>query len=335
MKALKFVCPACKGDLQPRTEDFLCKGCVHQYPIVMGIPDFRIFPDPYISIDDDYRKGRALAEHYDKMSFAQLVDRYWQMTPGVRKELVREYVSTAIHKDDRSQSTWEKLEQFCESDTPEGLLEVGCGTAGFLAAAGPSCSWAVGVDIAFRWLVIAKKRLKESGVNNVSLVCGCAEYLPFRDETFDRVVAEDVLDHVRSQESFMQEGARVLKGHTGGFYLSSPNRYSLGPDPHVWVWGVSMLPAGWRDRYMLWRKGIPYGPIRPVSYFRLLKLLRSAGLHKYRVILRELQGPEYGDLSRWHRTQASIYKLVWRLPVVRNALRFVGPTLQVLCRKVQ
>lgn len=325
-----FVCPRCKAPLSREARDaYRCRACERRYPIVMGIPDFRLFPDPYISIEDDYRKAETLARYYDELSFPQLVARYWEMTPGVAEDLVREYTRSAIRKRDRSLKTWQEIRPAGAFGGGGALLEVGCGTAGFLAATAPSFAGGVGLDIAFRWLVVARKRLQELGVSNVTLVCGCAEHLPFPDGSFDLVVAEDVLDHTRDQESFAREGGRVLRRQTGVLYLSTPNRYSLGPDPHVWVWGVGFLPPRFRDAYVRWRKGVPFGPIRPVSYARLKRLLRNASLSAYRVAW-----PELGvlGLSPWHRAQARVYELTRRLPLIRRLLRLVGPSFQVFCR---
>lgn len=330
---IPYVCPQCKAALSEVPSAYRCRECQRQYPIVMGIPDFRLFPDPYISIEDDYRKAAALAESYHHLDFPLLVERYWEITPGLPQVLVRQYVRSALDSRERSLRTWRVIDAI---DGPGGrnrLLDVGCGTAGFLAATGPVFARAVGLDIAFRWLIVARKRLEEAGLKNVDLVCGCAEHLPFPDGIFDLVVAEDALDHTRDQQAFMRESARVLKVHTGVFYLSTPNRYSLGPDPHVWVWGVGFLPPRLRDRYVRWRRGISYGPIRPVSYVQLRRLLRIVSFRQCRVILPELRGLDQLNLSPWQRTQARLYEFVRGMPWLRPALRFVAPGFQVLCRK--
>ena len=328
---IRFVCPRCKGPLSKEPKAYECRSCPRQYPIVLGIPDFRLFPDPYIGIENDYSKGRALFQHSSELSFPQLVARYWEMTPGVPQALVGEYVRSALHKHEQSLRTLRLIDSTCGPSAREGLLDIGCGTAGFLCAAASDFACAVGVDIAFRWLVVARKRLEERRLDNVTLACACAEDLPFGDDVFDLAVAEDVLDHTRDRDAFLRESARVLKRQKGVFYLSTPNRFSLGPDPHVWVWGVGFLPGRFRDFYVRWRKGVPYGPIHPVSYGRLRGLLRRAPFRETRFLLPELPGLDQ-RLSPWLRLQARVYELMRRVPLLRRVLRLIGPSLHAISR---
>ena len=328
-----FVCPACKGSLDSASDSFHCGHCRRDFPIILGIPDFRLFDDPYISIEDDRRKGLALAEAYESESFEQLVARYWRMTPGIPQDLVQEHVRLAAGLQDRSIETWKVVSSNAGRIGTESLLEIGCGTAGFLAGVGPTFTRAVGIDIAFRWLVVAKKRLEQAGVTNAVLACACAEYLPFPDGAFDVTVAEDVLDHTRNQEAFIKEGARVLKRGTGRFYLSTPNRFSLGPDPHVWIWGVGFLPQRFRDRYVRWRKGVAYGPIRPISHLGLHRLLKRASLRQHRMLAFSTGPGAHPKLLAWQRALARVYESLRGVPGVRDLLGLVGPSIQVICSK--
>lgn len=327
-----YVCPQCKGDLQLQPQAYLCRPCDRQYPIVLDIPDFRLFPDPWISIEDDHRKGRKLYELAAICSFAELVERYWEMTPGVAPDLVREYVRAATSNHLQSANTWNTIESAAGLKSRNALLDVGCGTAGFLVATGNSFRCAVGLDIAFRWLIVARKRMQEIGLANTSLVCACAEHMPFRPGTFDLIVAEDVLDHVENQPAFARECARLLTGADGILCLSSPNRYSLGPDPHVWLWGVGFLPAWLQSRYVRWRRGIPLWPVRPVSYLQVRRLLRQCSLEPYRTLF-----PDYSARDKrpslWLRFPLRCYELLRRVPLFRPLLCLVGPWFQLLCRR--
>ena len=98
----------------------------------------------------------------------------------------------------------------------------------------------VGIDIAFRWLIIARKRLEEAKLS-AQLICCCAEFLPFRAETFSLVVAENLLEHTAQPQLCIEEAHRVLKPN-GVFFASTWNRLALAPEPHVRLWGVGWLP---------------------------------------------------------------------------------------------
>src|SRR5205823_5562185 len=105
------------------------------------------------------------------------------------------------------------------------VLDLGTRTGGLLMAAAEHGHKTIGIDIAFRWLIIARKRLEEAG-QSAQLVCCCAEFLPFRDRSFDVVLAENVLEHAAQQRQLIEETHRVLK--PGGiFFATTWNRLAL------------------------------------------------------------------------------------------------------------
>lgn len=72
------------------------------------------------------------------------------------------------------------------------------------------------------------------------LICGDAVKLPFRDEIFDLVILQDVIEHIDNQIALVLEVKRTLKTD-GMIYLSTPNRFSLlnaVSDPH---WGFPLI----------------------------------------------------------------------------------------------
>jgi len=48
---------------------------------MLWIPDFPVFADPYIGMEDDYRKGRR-AERAADSDFRTLVNYYWSIHAG-------------------------------------------------------------------------------------------------------------------------------------------------------------------------------------------------------------------------------------------------------------
>ncbi len=59
---LSYCCPLCKSDLENQEQGYGCEVCQRTFPVVWGIPDFRVFPDPYIGMEEDRIKGLRLTE---------------------------------------------------------------------------------------------------------------------------------------------------------------------------------------------------------------------------------------------------------------------------------
>lgn len=89
---------------------------------------------------------------------------------------------------------------------PGLALEVGVGTGRFAAPLGIE----VGLDPSVRMLRHARRR-------GISVVCGVAEALPFRNAVFDRVLVVTTLCFVDDARAMCVEAARVLK--PGGFIV--------------------------------------------------------------------------------------------------------------------
>lgn len=89
--AFAFVCPLCRGPVtavhshEPGAgiASFQCTACARTYPVLLGIPDFRVSPDPWIGLEDDRAKGVALErETAGAADLEQMVRAYWRMTPN-------------------------------------------------------------------------------------------------------------------------------------------------------------------------------------------------------------------------------------------------------------
>jgi ubiquinone/menaquinone biosynthesis C-methylase UbiE len=104
----------------------------------------------------------------------------------------------------------EFYEEVKESIGP--TLDVGCGTLrGFLELKGDSYS--VGLDFSKEALKIAKEnRDKKEKKQQIDLVCACAEFLPFRNESFDTVICIETLVHAEdTYRKILEESKRVSK----------------------------------------------------------------------------------------------------------------------------
>lgn len=323
-------CPHCRGDLETRGEEELaCRGCARRFPVIAGIPDLRIFSDPYIDIEADRAKARSLAAHLADHDFAGLLGYYYSTTSVVPPRDARRYTRGLLAAADRAEGA---IEAWTHAGPPAGnraFLEIGCGTAPLLVAASRRFTRVVGVDIALRWLVVARKRLEEAGVA-ATLICACAEALPLADDSFDVVASDSALEVVKDQRATLAEAHRVL--HPGGrFWITTPNRWSLGPDPHVGTWAAGYLPERVVFRRVLREGGIP-PQRRLLSLSTLRGLLRESGFSDPVCFPPDVSERQRRGLSLPLRAAAAAYRLARHGPLKAALLR-IGPLISAVATR--
>ena len=203
--------------------------------------------------------------------------------------------------------------------------------APLLAAASgyaPRC----GVDIALRWLVVAKKRLEHAGID-LPLICACAEALPFREAQFDRVVLDSALEHVIDQAKTLAEARRVLRSG-GALFVATPNRLSIGPDPQTGVWCGSWLPEKWTAALVRRQGGIP--PLRHLlTEPELAIMLLEAGFGTIHLFRLEITEAQRARLSPLQQRLLLLYEAGARVPGLTQFLRRIGPLLHAVARRPQ
>ncbi len=328
---LSFCCPLCQGSLARGPMEYACAPCQRTYPIVLGIPDFRVFPDPYIDYVNDRRKAQLIGEQ-SGLDFRGLLEFYWKITPDVPPKLAGRYIKGALTGVAKALSSLHEIERVSQGDRrDDAMLEVGCGTGGFLVAAKPRYRFVIGIDIALRWLIIAKRRFEELNME-IPLLCCCAEFLPFSGDSFDLVVANAVIEHTKDQERVLSEAFRVLKDR-GMLFLTTANRYSLAPEPHVRVWGVGFFPRRAMARYVRLIRGVPYRHIRLLSAFELRGMLKRSRFQDDRILLPDIGAAQLASFSSWERFQVRCYRLLKGIPLVKALLYVFGPLFHIACYK--
>ena len=322
----RFICPACRSSLEYHSapdERYACSACSRAYPVVIGIPDFRLLPDPWIDIDADRAKGIALEAATLDADFETTVRAYWERTPNTPRALAERFTRFVVDAEPRA-SEWLA---HITPDAPASnwWLDVGCGTADMVLACARRGLPVIGIDIAFRWLVVARRRLQRAGYA-APLVCCNAEYLPFESGTFDRVVSLGTLEHCLEAQRALTESARVLRSG-GALHLRTVNRYSLLAEPHVGVWGVGFVPRRWADGYVRWRSGQRYEHHRPLSVREVRQGLAAAGFDAVRVAPAALLSADRARAGAL-ATVAPLYDVARRLPGVRQLMSWGVPLLE-------
>lgn len=327
-QGITLCCPACRADLRSEGPLLLvCAACERQYPVLAGIPDLRVFPDPYIGLEADREKGLKLAKAAEGLTLAELVAHYYASTSVVPAADARRYSAGVLAARGRAEAVFEEWEAPAGDSgagKPGPLLDLGCGTGPMLVGAARSYQPVVGVDIAFRWLVVATKRLEEAGVQ-ATLICACAEALPFPDRSIDRVVSESTLEHARNQEAALREVARVLR-RGGRVSLSTPNRWSIGPDPQTGLWAGSWMPDRLVGALVERQGGIPPRR-RLLSAGGVERLMRRAGFTERAVALADVPRAQQALLGSGPGWAVAAFHRAKRLPVAGSMLRALGPML--------
>ena len=325
---IELCCPYCKKELLQQEETLECASCHRVFPVIFGIPDLRIFSDPYIDFESDREKARHLASQFEELTFEEMVRFYYLTTSVVPSHHAKQYTRGLLAAGARAEATWK--EWGAEMATPGSFLEIGCGTAPLLIVAARYRSEVIGVDIALRWLVVAKKRLQEAGVT-VPLVCACAEALPFPDERFESVVFDSTLEVVQDQNVTLQETRRVLK-RLGHLRIMTPNRYSLGPDPHMKLFAGGYLPDRVIASYARRQNAIP--PKRNLlSAGSLRRFLKDAGFESIQISLPSIGEEQLSQLPGIVQKAVSFYNISRNKPVTGALFRRIGPLLQAAATK--
>ncbi|MBN1154779.1 methyltransferase domain-containing protein [candidate division KSB1 bacterium] len=219
------------------------------------------------------------------------------------------------------------------------ILDIGCGeggTASLLAAIGAHM---YAVDM-------ANKLAGGSADTGFCIMNGQA--LGFRDQIFDFIIMQDVIEHVIDPALMLAEAKRVLKSN-GTIYLCTPNRLSplnLIADPHWNLPCVSILSRRWikmivprilkidRDRKTDWAALL--------SYFKLKELLGQLALkHQFvtrRAVDRLFNNPRSIVCNPLHLTMVRFLKMIRFDRALRKWVsdgdtlfnRFVNPTWYML-----
>jgi ubiquinone/menaquinone biosynthesis C-methylase UbiE/uncharacterized protein YbaR (Trm112 family) len=334
-KQLAYCCPLCKGELESSAKEYSCRRCARSYPVTLGIPDFRLFIDSYSEDahqykQDDFNQAMFLVEHYDKLDFEGLL-RLYLVDAKVTGDRYKRIYANTLTMVDRGIADLRDVEQLSAQHRPinfNSVLEVGCGSGAFLVAASARFKQVAGIDYALRWLILTKKRLEEKRMD-VPLACCYAEYLPFDENSFDLVVAEDVIEHLRQQGAFLEECQRVINGK-GLLFLKAPNRFSIAPEPHVRVWGVGFLPRKWMSSYVRLFSDLPYENTRLLSFFETKRLLKRASFRDNHFVIPPIPAGELKSFSRLRRIGAAGYDIVRKAPFLRTVLYLVGPFFHIL-----
>ena len=189
-----LCCPRCRGEISLSRGEITCLTCGSKYELRGGIPDFRV---------ELCLKSLNRAQKLMYNLYAPLYD-------AVEGRLMR--ALGAPEEDLRR-----LLVDFMEIEPMDKVLEVAVGTGGNIPLIEErTCGLVVGLDVSDK---IIWKCLEKALTNGwrVSLVLGCAESLPFKDEFFDKVLIGGGISWYADPIRAIYEALRVVK--RGGYVV--------------------------------------------------------------------------------------------------------------------
>lgn len=311
-----------------------CEGCGRQWPVRFGIPDLRgDITDPYLSKDDDLRAAERLFERGGLGSFEDALASYYETNERVAPAQARRFIAGALAAEDRSRAVlaaWAGLAGAPVPSAGSTFVDAGCGTGPLLAAAAAPNVGLAGFDVGLRWLVLAAARLRDRGVN-ATLICAGAQRIPLPDGVADVIAAESLYENVPSAAEALSETARVLR-RGGWMCLTTPNRWSLGPDPHI---GLPM--GGWFPEQMIsaWAKhrGMVPPRRRLLSAGDLRSMLGALPFERIAISPPPVADAQVKAASTPIRMAVGAYRALAGIGPGRALLTTIGPALLAVARR--
>ncbi len=319
-----YVCPACAAELEKNQSAYHCVTCGKVYPVLFGIPDFRLNSDSYLSIDDERAKAKYLYEYGRSNSFNELICEYYRVTDDVPDDIAKSFISYVERGPARGETILSGLFRRRGGE----IIDIGCASGGFLIAAAQRGLKVVGVDIALRWLVICAKRLEENGLD-VELVCADIVAPPFPKASFSTAIAADLLEHLPAPLT----GARAIADtltENASLYVSGANRYTLAPYPLAGLWGVGFLPKPLRTRYVTARRGIDtLRNARLLSPLGAAKIVTDAGFKVDALGPLDIPMSDLESFKGYQRIVARTYSHLRTAPIARQLMLATGPAFEL------
>jgi len=327
-------CPVCRSIGELKESHWGCLTCGRTYQRYSRIVDFRVvagredlsFAHLQAARAEKDRVSRALGMAANA-SFAQMVDAYFKEFP-TRPEIERGEKATLLHAEEIAREVLFQMSQSVPFADLAGreesvALDVGCGAAGLTGLLAAKFSAVIAMDADMDRMVLAERHCAQLGLNNVVLLCAFGESMPLTLDAVDFISCVEVLEHATSQSQLISEFQRILRPG-GKLYLTTPNRFSAGREPHVNLWALGWLPRRLMDSYVRFRLGVPYVGKRNLSYWELSRMVEASFGLNFR-------------FSRPRRTrytvQARIANSLLRIPGFAHLVRPIVAGYHVVCGK--
>lgn len=123
---------------------------------------------------------------------------------------------------------WDKLKgqvfNLLDVNPEDLVLDVGCGFGQNLFKIEQSEFRGVGIDIAVPYILWNHEEAKGQGKINLDFLVADVHYLPFKKETFDKIIFSEVIEHIHDPKECLKELHRICKKEAQ-IILTTPNKY--------------------------------------------------------------------------------------------------------------
>ncbi len=163
------------------------------------------------------------------------------------------FISHLAQQDYKHQDLWhdeyfenrygmQKIYEIIKSNSTQSLkiLDIGCGNCQMLDKLKELGHQVYGLDLSPLRVLKNRKRLK-------NIEFGYAEEIPFEDDFFDIVIAQEVLEHVFDLKKALSEIKRVLKTN-GKTYIQVPYKNYVESNNHLRLFSIETLNF-WVNKY--------------------------------------------------------------------------------------
>ena len=318
---LEFVCPRCKKDLHSHDNKFHCVACKSDYPIIAGIPDFRIFEDPYLTFEEDSSRTQIVLDAIDKYPLRELLTYYWSFSDVTPPYLREKFVENAMRGESRGKRLFDLI--LNNKKSAKSFIEIGCGTGNLLTTAVQNVDHVVGTDIAMRWLHLSRRRFQDMGLEVPALVCCCAEALPFKENSFDSAIMASTFEFLKQPDEALQELSRTMTSD-GHAVINTVNRFSLTTNPYAHLWGVGFLAKSLQIKYVRKRRDASFENITLFS-FRNIKKTTKKYFAQIKIELADISDKTLNTLPIKSQALVKLYRILKKIPLLNYLLKQVTP----------
>ena len=272
-------CPNCGGGLVSQTSQYQCADCRTMYLSHDNIPLF--------SDKKDYYYGEIKQNIFnDLIRLSQQKSTQQALNDFLDKGLITDFAYK--YGTERNRGNFFLL---LRPGKDKAALDLGCGWGNISLTLGKFFGTCYSIDLTPERVKFLKIRTTEEGLENIKCICGGdSKILPFKDNYFDCVVLNGILewvpenyDHGDPQEiqlHYLKEVCRITKD-SGQIYLAIENRYGLDyfqnePDDHTGMMYTSILPRFLAD-YLSNRKRSKGYRTYTYSRYGYTEMLQKAG----------------------------------------------------------